>query len=66
MLGRTNINLCAGTENMSAAPMVIDGISARFGTALGKGMKAEDSLWSGLTDTYGNSSMGMTAEKLGL
>lgn len=46
--------------------MVIDGISARFGTALGKGLKAEDSLWAGLTDAYGNSSMGMTAEKLGL
>lgn len=50
---------------MSAAPMVIDGISARFGAALGKGLKAEDSLWAGLTDTYAGLPMGMTAEKLG-
>ena len=45
--------------------MVIDGISARFGAALGKGLKAEDSLWAGLTDTYAGLPMGMTAEKLG-
>lgn len=50
---------------MSQAPMVIDGISARFGAALGKGLKAEDSLWAGLTDTYAGLPMGMTAEKLG-
>ena len=38
--GRNNINLCGGAENMSQAPMVIDGITARWGAALGKGMKA--------------------------
>ena len=65
ILGRASVALCAGTENMSQSPMVIDGISARFGAALGKGMKAEDSLWAGLTDTYAGLSMGMTAEKLG-
>ena len=65
ILGRANVVLCAGTENMSQAPMVIDGISARFGAALGKGLKAEDSLWAGLTDTYAGLPMGMTAEKLG-
>jgi len=62
--GRSSITLCGGTENMSQAPMVIDGLSARFGTALGKGMKAEDSLWAGLTDTYAKMPMGLTAEKL--
>jgi len=62
--GRSNIALCGGSENMSQAPMVIDGISARFGTALGKGMKAEDSLWAGLTDSHIGLPMGLTAEKL--
>ena len=38
--------------------MVIDGISSRFGTALGKGLKAEDSLWAGLYDTYVSTAMG--------
>jgi acetyl-CoA acetyltransferase len=28
-------------------------------------MKAEDSLWAGLTDTYAKLPMGLTAEKLG-
>jgi acetyl-CoA acetyltransferase len=63
-LGRASITLCGGTENMSQAPMLLDGLSARFGTALGKGMKAEDSLWAGLTDTYAKLPMGLTAEKL--
>lgn len=50
---------------MSQAPMLIDGLTARWGAALGKGMKAEDSLWAGLTDTYAKLPMGLTAEKLG-
>ncbi len=49
---------------MSQAPMVIDGLSARFGTALGKGLKAEDALWAGLTDSYAKLPMGLTAENL--
>lgn len=64
ILGRSNITLCGGTENMSQAPMMIDGLSARFGTALGKGLKAEDSLWAGLSDSYAKLPMGLTAEKL--
>jgi len=64
MQGRSSVALCGGTENMSMAPMVIDGIAARFGTALGKGMKAEDSLWAGLTDAYLGLPMGITAENL--
>jgi len=64
LLGRSSVALCGGTENMSQAPMVIDGLSARFGTALGKGMKAEDSLWAGLTDSYAKLPMGLTAENL--
>ena len=50
--GRSSLVLSGGTENMSQAPMVIDGITARWGAALGKGFKAEDSLWAGLTDSY--------------
>ena len=65
MLGRAQITLCAGTENMSQAPMVLDGLSSRFGTPLGKGIKAEDSLWAGLTDSYAGTPMGITAENLG-
>jgi len=50
---------------MSQAPMAIDGLTARWGAALGKGMKAEDTLWAGLTDSYIKTPMGITAEKLG-
>jgi acetyl-CoA acyltransferase 2 len=64
-LGRSSILLTGGTENMSQAPMVLDGLSTRFGTALGKGIKAEDSLWAGLTDSYVKTPMGITAENLG-
>jgi acetyl-CoA acyltransferase 2 len=50
---------------MSQAPMLIDGLTSRWGAQLGKGMKAEDSLWAGLTDSYAKLPMGLTAEKLG-
>jgi len=49
---------------MSMSPLVIDGLTARWGAALGKGMKAEDSLWAGLTDNHAKLPMGLTAEKL--
>lgn len=49
---------------MSQCPMTIDGLSARFGTPLGKGLKAEDTLWAGLTDTFAKIPMGLTAENL--
>ena len=45
--------------------MLIDGLTSRWGAQLGKGMKAEDSLWAGLTDSYAKLPMGLTAEKLG-
>lgn len=63
-LNRANITLCGGTENMSQAPMHIDGLTARWGAALGKGFKAEDSLWAGLTDAHAGLTMGLTAENL--
>lgn len=36
----------------------------RWGVALGAGMKMEDSLWAGLTDSHAGLPMGMTAENL--
>lgn len=49
---------------MSQAPMTIDGLTARWGAQLGKGLIAKDSLWAGLTDAYVNLPMGITAENL--
>ncbi|CAM9365713.1 unnamed protein product [Ectocarpus sp. 12 AP-2014] len=64
-LGKASVALCAGAENMSSAPLVVAGNDARWGIALGSGLKMEDSLWAGLTDSYAGLPMGMTAENLG-
>jgi hypothetical protein len=64
LLGESSIVACGGTENMSNAPMAVDGNAARWGVALGQGMQMEDRLWSGLTDSYAKLPMGMTAENL--
>lgn len=48
---------------MSQAPHAIRNL--RFGVPLGKSLQLEDTLWAGLTDTYCNLSMALTAEKLG-
>ena len=61
LLGEANYVLAGGTENMSQAPHVIRG--ARWGLALGQG-KLEDSLWEGLTDSYNDTPMAITAENL--
>ncbi|CAM9436225.1 unnamed protein product, partial [Laminaria digitata] len=63
-LGKASVTLCAGTENMSSAPLVVNGNDARWGVALGSGLKMEDSLWAGLTDSHAGMPMGMTAENL--
>src|SRR6185503_5769437 len=60
VLGETEAVLVAGTENMTQAPHVLRG--ARDGWAFGKSPAVEDSLWSALTDSYGNTPMGVTAE----
>jgi acetyl-CoA acyltransferase 2 len=65
LLGNGKIMLAGGTESMSQTPLHISGVSSRWGTALGKGLKAEDALWAGLSDSYVKLPMGMTAEKLG-
>ena len=53
--------LAGGTESMSQAPHVVRG--ARWGLGLGKS-GLEDTLMTGLFDTYPNLPMGMTAENL--
>jgi len=47
---------------MSQAPHVVR--NARFGIPLGAPYEFEDSLWTGLFDTYCKLSMALTAEKL--
>lgn len=64
-LQEAEVTLCAGTENMSQAPLAVFGQDARFGTRLGSGLNLKDTLWAALTDTHAKIAMGETAEKLG-
>jgi acetyl-CoA acyltransferase 2 len=61
-LGTATYALAGGTENMSQAPHVVRG--ARKGLHFGQNVPFEDSLWSALTDSYGNTPMAITAENL--
>src|ERR1700675_1570720 len=61
LLGEAKLVLAGGMENMSQCPHVIRG--ARTGFRLGEG-KLEDSLMSGLYDTFCGFSMSETAENL--
>jgi acetyl-CoA acetyltransferase family protein len=61
LLGEAKLVLAGGMENMSQSPHVIRG--ARGGFKLGEG-KLEDSLASGLFDSYCGFSMSETAENL--
>jgi acetyl-CoA acetyltransferase family protein len=61
MLGEAALVLAGGMENMTQAPHVIRG--ARTGFRLGEG-KLEDSLMTGLTDTYCGFDMAGTAENV--
>lgn len=63
-VGDASIALCGGTENMSMAPLQVSGNDARWGVALGKGLRMGDSLWDGLTDAHAGCPMGITAENL--
>ncbi|MCB0244105.1 MAG: acetyl-CoA C-acyltransferase [Anaerolineae bacterium] len=60
--GEAKVVLAGGAENMSQAPLVAR--NARWGIGLGEGMTLEDSLWQGLTDSYNNLPMAITAENL--
>lgn len=61
ILGDADVCLVGGAESMSQAPHVIRG--ARWGIALGKS-QLEDTLWTGLTDSYCQMPMAITAENL--
>jgi acetyl-CoA acyltransferase 2 len=63
-IGDSAVTICAGSENMSAAPFSLDGNDARWGVNLGTNLKMRDSLWDGLTDSYAQVPMGITAENL--
>lgn len=63
-LGEAKIVLCGGSENMSMAPLQVDGNDVRWGVSLGSGLKMRDSLWDGLTDQHAGTPMGITAENL--
>ena len=61
-LGEATYALAGGSENMTQSPHVIRG--ARKGFSFGANVQMEDSLWSALTDSYGNTPMAITAENL--
>lgn len=62
LLGDNDIVVCGGVENMSAAPYYTK--DARFGAKLGN-FELEDSIiHDGLTDTFENYHMGITAENI--
>jgi acetyl-CoA acyltransferase 2 len=63
-VGNAHVALCGGAENMSMAPLQLDGTHVRWGVPLGKGLTVRDGLWSGLKDDHVQLSMGMTAENL--
>ena len=62
LTGQARVVLAGGAESMSQAPFVVRG--TRFGATFGKPVAFEDSLWSGLTDSFCNTAMAMTAENL--
>jgi acetyl-CoA acetyltransferase family protein len=61
LLGDSSVVLAGGMENMTQSPHVIRG--ARVGFKLGEG-KLEDSLMTGLLDTYCGCNMAETAENV--
>jgi len=61
LLGEVSFVLAGGMENMTQAPHVVRG--ARTGFKLGEG-KLEDSLMTGLLDSYSGCTMSDTAENL--
>jgi acetyl-CoA C-acetyltransferase/acetyl-CoA acyltransferase 2 len=62
LTGEAECVLTGGAESMSQAPYALR--NTRFGTTLGKPPPLEDTLWSGLTDSFCHLPMAMTAENL--
>jgi acetyl-CoA C-acetyltransferase len=61
MLGKADITLAGGAENMSRVGHMIN--AARFGAKMGD-VKAVDMMTGALTDPFGNGHMGVTAENV--
>ena len=62
MTGDANVCLVGGGESMSTVPHAARGL--RWGLSYGTSPKLEDLLFEGLTDSYCQTPMGMTAENL--
>jgi acetyl-CoA C-acetyltransferase len=62
MLGDADVILAGGTESMSNAPYLIP--KARFGYRMGDGKVIDSMIHDGLTETFNNYHMGVTAENI--
>ena len=62
MLGDANVILAGGTESMSNAPYLLP--KARFGYRMGDGKVIDSMIHDGLTETFNNYHMGVTAENI--
>ena len=60
--GEAEVVLCGGTESMSGAPYLLE--KGRSGLKLGHGTLVDSILRDGLTDSFSNDHMGLTAETL--
>ena len=62
LAGDSDIVVCGGTENMSAAPFV--STDARWGARMGDKKLVDEMIKDGLWDVYNNYHMGTTAENI--
>jgi acetyl-CoA C-acetyltransferase len=62
MLGDADVILAGGTESMSNAPYLLK--KARFGQKMGHGEIIDSMISDGLTDSFNNYHMGITAENI--
>ena len=62
LAGDSDIDVCGGTENMSAAPYAIP--AARWGARMGNNKIVDTMVNDGLWDVYNNYHMGTTAENI--
>ena len=62
LAGDSNIVVCGGTENMSAAPFA--SMDARWGARMGDKKLVDTMIKDGLWDAYNNYHMGTTAENI--
>mgnify|MGYP000862294758 CR=1 FL=1 len=62
MLGDADVILAGGTESMSNAPFLLP--KARFGYRMGDGKVIDSMIHDGLTETFNNYHMGVTAENI--